>query len=612
METNDKQQHIEKFFEAFKSLPNAYTIEKVNQLIHNPNAKATQRVHPFSKHLKITIMTSVIIIGAIAFLFKNSPEAQKFIRVDKTQVLTTEIQNDRVKPNKNLITNKTTINSPFKTDEVPKTKEKTLVANLAVVQADNASEKSIISVNSFTNNTPERHWPADTVLDGKSLFVTLTDEELLKLGVRKMHDTVIYCNDGLYGNTVLNTYGFELEKYSKKIDTTHYTFHYYSSVDIDYKYHNYQTDWNYNKFDTLLPLIMKDINHPSGKDIWWFTTNHELFVALPDRYKRFENIYAELKKLKKEEPNKIFVNYFNLKERKKIFQNINYIQLSDNELINMGFEIIFDTLTVEKLILTQSKKLEAIMNGPIDTVNLKKYKKNTLVQRKMFRLKNDEYLVFCNNYYYYLDSQYKSGFVHPIFGHIDSAKTINLTPRTVTDTLGRFFGGNGILNNNINFSTLIPVKIDFAKYINTGIPFSQVYIFWYEPDSAFISRLPKSIARVLKPEYDAIVKSGGTSSQSCTYFEVCKSTLTLNRLDVYPNPARQMITIDFNAPEDLTGQISLIDIKGSEVKVLQPTTRFVKGENNIQSDVSSINPGIYLIYINTNKGFRTQRIIVTK
>ena len=73
-----------------------------------------------------------------------------------------------------------------------------------------------------------------------------------------------------------------------------------------------------------------------------------------------------------------------------------------------------------------------------------------------------------------------------------------------------------------------------------------------------------------------------------------------------------MITIDFNAPEDLTGQISLIDIKGSEVKVLQPTTHFVIGENKFRADVSGINPGIYLIYFNTNKGFRTQRIIVTK
>ena len=53
-------------------------------------------------------------------------------------------------------------------------------------------------------------------------------------------------------------------------------------------------------------------------------------------------------------------------------------------------------------------------------------------------------------------------------------------------------------------------------------------------------------------------------------------------------------------------------ILGSQVKIVLSETTFPEGHNNYNLDLSGINPGIYLISIQSDKGIKTQRLIISQ
>ena len=81
---------------------------------------------------------------------------------------------------------------------------------------------------------------------------------------------------------------------------------------------------------------------------------------------------------------------------------------------------------------------------------------------------------------------------------------------------------------------------------------------------------------------------------------------------MYPNPAINTVTLEFNTNEEVTGTISIINIAGVKIKANMPKTTFITGYNSCQIDLSGIIPGMYIISINTDKGFITQRLIVSQ
>jgi hypothetical protein len=613
------QDDLDQLFQNILAQPPIINEEQVNSLLYSsPKAPSGSPARHFIKnHLNFLIMSTIvssIIIGAL--LWTNAPKHKATQKEDVINQAKSQTTNTITASPKSHFSNtiaalpksKDSKAKPQNLLENPKIGDSTqssfqnasIMDNQPVIEADSATEENILSFNVSTNNSPEHHWPADTVLDGKTLFVTLTDEELMKLGIKVTKGVIRYCNKNYDGSHVnINYSPFE------NIDTTYNSFSYCFSCGLDFDKH-YGIDLKkYHTMDTLLPLKFVEYKrHPSDTSIWWFTTNHELFNALPERYKNLELKYEELKWLKKKNPNKIFVDYFNLNKNLKRFQNINFIMLNNEELMNLGIELIHDTVSYEKI-----KSEFTSMRYHSDNARVERNILQVPIYNYKYLLKSHSYLITETNGKTSTGSSYGWGPLRKF-----KQKKIS-SPIFATDTFGRNIGPKIYLENtSIDYTTLIPILIFVNECDSPDKIFRKEwkYIFWYEPDTAFINRLPKSIASVLKPEYDAIVKSGGTSSQSCTYFEVCQSTLTLNRLDVYPNPAQHKVTIAFNAPEDLTGKISLVDIRGSEVKVLQSQTRFAKGENKFQADVSDVSAGIFLIYINTNKGFRTQRIVVTK
>ena len=125
-----------------------------------------------------------------------------------------------------------------------------------------------------------------------------------------------------------------------------------------------------------------------------------------------------------------------------------------------------------------------------------------------------------------------------------------------------------------------------------------------------VKTLPEEIKYNLKSERNDIINETTKSGNTCTYFETCKSTLALDDLKVYPNPANQDVSIEFTLSESTEGIISLVNNSGIQVKTMLPSTSFNSGSNSFKINLSDVSPGIYLVSITTKKGFKTQRLII--
>lgn len=160
---------------------------------------------------------------------------------------------------------------------------------------------------------------------------------------------------------------------------------------------------------------------------------------------------------------------------------------------------------------------------------------------------------------------------------------------------------------------LIPILLLKSNYPEQ---MSQNQVFWFEPSSALFDSLPEYIGPQLSREYNYIAADKNEKlnlpASNCIYFEACKSTLEIDDFRLYPNPAQLNATIDFTLTESISGWISLVSISGSQLKILVPSTSFSEGKNSFIVDISDILSGIYLVLLSTDKGFQTQRLIISR
>lgn len=76
MKEKQLQNKLNEFYWEFKNLPYSYNIEKVHQLIDNPNVRARHKVKLNHKTFKIIITSTVLITISGLFLFLNQSNNQ--------------------------------------------------------------------------------------------------------------------------------------------------------------------------------------------------------------------------------------------------------------------------------------------------------------------------------------------------------------------------------------------------------------------------------------------------------------------------------------------------------------------------------------------------------
>jgi hypothetical protein len=402
-------------------------------------------------------------------------------------------------------------------------------------------------------------WPSDTIIDKDILLVKLSDEELKQIGIARKGNATFYHNSCPNGDCDWQlSCQIKLIPENERI-TTHNDFYVRFVTNSNFEPEG-GSDF-YSSMDILVPVVT---NNKAGQ-IFWFTPHESLFAKLPARYGYLKNVYDNLKCLKEKYPNKTFTNFLSI-GGESVLDAVNYLKLSAQELINIGIIINEDNV--------------------------------------VFHSKNNNYTLKITN----TGSTYSTG-------SDEDFKSFppNPYPVVMTDTLGRriFVRKSIIEKDSLSqiMNILVPVRINLNEVI---LPNKDVMICWYYPTEDFLKSLPVKIGDELKSEVGIINETNQSSTKSCTYFEVCKSTLKLDNFKLYPNPAKYSVTIEFDISEEARGSVSIVNIAGARLKTLVPNSTFRSGRNSYQMDLSGITPGIYLISINTDKGFKTQRLIISQ
>ncbi|HEY4785700.1 MAG TPA: T9SS type A sorting domain-containing protein [Bacteroidales bacterium] len=335
--------------------------------------------------------------------------------------------------------------------------------------------------------------------------------------------------------------------------------------------------------DTLVPIVIHYVsNDPvESTKILWFVTNDNFYNALPQRYqKKVRNFYEAKKLLKKRYPDANLVDYPRHYEFNDYMENLNYIDLSREELEKIGIRFKNDTGKYSILRTGFEYRDE---NG--HTLWCKSPYNMSMSGRKVLLVKLNLY------------APYQSGFKSKVLSKLSQ----------------------GANDSALKMKELIPVRVKQEQFKDYCPWLDEDQIFWYAPTEAFFDSLPPRIGNELKQDYRTIMIRRDPNvpleekmklTSSCKYFEECKATLFDVSFTISPNPVSDNLNLDLDVQLPDKISISIFSVGGRKLITLLPFTNMPVGPQHLSFPVSNLASGFYLVTVQNGKGLvKTQRII---
>ena len=94
---------------------------------------------------------------------------------------------------------------------------------------------------------------------------------------------------------------------------------------------------------------------------------------------------------------------------------------------------------------------------------------------------------------------------------------------------------------------------------------------------------------------------GGFANE--TTLSITENTFEKN-IVIYPNPAKNNVTIKFGNEINQNIEISILDLSGKTIEIFNTT------DTEFKFNVTNLNSGVYFIKMNTNNETNTQRLII--
>ena len=85
----------------------------------------------------------------------------------------------------------------------------------------------------------------------------------------------------------------------------------------------------------------------------------------------------------------------------------------------------------------------------------------------------------------------------------------------------------------------------------------------------------------------------------------------ISSINVYPNPVKDIATLDITLSESSNATIQVVDLMGRTLIDLG-TKSFKAGQNSIELNTTNLSNGMYFVKINSNNGIATKKITVSK
>ena len=83
-------------------------------------------------------------------------------------------------------------------------------------------------------------------------------------------------------------------------------------------------------------------------------------------------------------------------------------------------------------------------------------------------------------------------------------------------------------------------------------------------------------------------------------------------LEVYPNPATDQLTIEYNLLSATFTDVILLNIYGEHIKILQSSEWQGVGKHAISADLNNLSSGVYLVRFSTSQEVIAKKIVVIK
>jgi hypothetical protein len=194
--------------------------------------------------------------------------------------------------------------------------------------------------------------------------------------------------------------------------------------------------------------------------------------------------------------------------------------------------------------------------------------------------------------------------------------TYSISNLTATTT---FYAQNGNFCNS-QARTAVTATINPLPIVNLGpdIIASTGQIVTLDAGAGFVTyawsnaATTQTIDVTVTNDYIVTVSDSNGCSNSDTInvqFSIGINQITdIDFIHVYPNPANDKVTLQFNMNKQSDLEIRIVDLNGRTVFFDQK--KDAKGEMLFEYDVNNFNPGMYFIHLNTNEGLSVQRLVV--
>lgn len=188
---------------------------------------------------------------------------------------------------------------------------------------------------------------------------------------------------------------------------------------------------------------------------------------------------------------------------------------------------------------------------------------------------------------------------------------------------------NDSLSEPINFSLLehdinklLPIEIMLpnSKDRNGKHLKDFAFIIWLNLDEETYSKLPKRVQMAVKPEYEALNKTGGAvcgyspNENGKNYLDVWRTCDgVLENLNASPNPTDGYISLSFKLRESRNISITINDVFGNKIQDVVKNKRFNEGDNFESFNINAVESGMYLIVVTTDTGEQAlHRVILNR
>ncbi len=175
--------------------------------------------------------------------------------------------------------------------------------------------------------------------------------------------------------------------------------------------------------------------------------------------------------------------------------------------------------------------------------------------------------------------------------------------------------GNGLFKRiQLNSDTLqMTILGNFDVKTLTVHPYFQKTGWWYDyfsGDSLNVTGTGNDFQMTLKPgEYHLYSSVRLKRPDFITGIPGHRQDKTMKGLSVFPNPASSGITIRWTAQKASTGEITLFDITGRQVRLLYKGD-FKRGDNKFHFPLQGLNRGLYFMFIQTENGKQVKKLMV--